>query len=218
MERRTQEAVEFFQEQEEDCSSSAIKSDDSEDDDWTDKSTKKGTKPLEDAIETPEINDTQMNESHETEILSSAPDASESAAEYADATDLIDNDIENNNQTSTAEKSTELDATPPPTKASNVIQFHTERTELDDELDAMLELETRPKPSISTDYVPKLKGGDGFLIDLETNDLKPKSQEGINELFSRFIKNACVKKNVTPETQNVKYDKSNLIFLVSICN
>lgn len=225
MERRTREAEEFFQEQEEECvPSSAIKSDDSEDDDWTDKSSAKVTKTPEEAptSDTPEILDIQMIECDEIEIPASAsepqpmptqPNESENTVEYADITDTIDKHIEDGETDSQmiVEQPTETD----PVLASHAIEFHTDRTELDDELDAMLEKEinVRPKPSISTDYVPKLKGGDGFVIDLETNDLKPKSQDGIQELFSRFIKSACVKKNAAAaETHNVGYVKT--IFVV----
>lgn len=210
MERRTQEAEEFFQEQEEECvpSSAIIKSDDSEDDDWTDKSLAKETKPPEEALETPEILDTQMNECQETEDPPPVsdpspiqPNASENVVQCTDVTDIIDECNENENQT-TVEQPTESN----PEQVSHAIEFHTDRTELDDELDGMLEKEIHPKPSIPTDYyVPRLKGENGFVIDLETNDLKPKSQDGLDELFSRFIKSACVKKSTTTETQNVGY-------------
>lgn len=220
MERRTQEAEEFFQEQEEESHSAAlIKSDDSDDDDWTDKSAAKELKPAppaqEEQMEIEEA-DTQMNECQDTETLPLAnspiqANGSEAVVECTDATDVleIDNENKTDNQTSTTEQPIESEDLLP-AHAANIIEFHTERTELDDELDAMLAGD-HPKPSISTDFVPKLKGGDGLVIDLETNDLKqPTSQDGVQELFSRFIKNACVKKNATLETQNVGYDQKKL--------
>lgn len=212
MEKRTLEAEEFFQEQEEEYtpSSALIKSDDSEDGDWTE--TVKETKPAEATPEIPEISensDTQMNECQETEILPPASEplpmesnASEIAVEYADVTANISGGEDNENITEnqmTEEQLTESNPT-------HTLEFHTDRTDLDDELDALIENDNaRPKPSIPTDFVPKLKGQDGFVIDLETNDLKPKSQDGIYELFDRFIKNACVKKSAAAETQNVGY-------------
>lgn len=224
MERRNREAEEFFQEQEEECvpSSAIIKSDDSEDDDWTDKSAVKETKPSEEvpASKTPEILDMQTNEFQETESLISTLEPSPSAPEpppmqsnaekSEDAVECVDDTeaVEKNNENET-QMDVEQPTEPEPIQTTLPVEFHTERTELDDELDAMLEEEMleedmRPKPSIPTGFVPKLQGGDGFVIDLETNDLKPKSQDGLQELFSRFIKSACVKKNATAETQNVR--------------
>lgn len=229
MERRARETEEFYQEQEEECvpSSAIIKSDDSEDDDWTNKSSTKETKlpenePSEEppevsaevpVNETPENIDMQTNECQEIEALTSTfeplpstseqpptqSNDSEHAVECIDDTEIVEKLTESENQMD-VEQPKKSD----PVQASHSIEFHTERTELDDELDAMLEAEIRPKPSIPTGFVPKLKGGDGFVIDFETNDLKPKSQDGVQELFSRFLKNACVKKNATAETQSVR--------------
>lgn len=224
MERRTQEAEEFFQEQEEESTSAAlIKSDDSDDDDWTDKSMAKPPKPSADEeMEMPEIIDTQMNEDQETDIPPAKSPAKsqevsdlapETIADFAETTDIIDNENQAGNQTPTTEQPLESDISQP-AQAPNVIELHTERTELDDELDAMLAGDALPKPTKQFDFVPKLKGENGFVIDLEANDFeaKPKSQDGVDELFNRFIKNTRVKKNAASETQNIGYEQAHIYF------
>lgn len=217
MEKRTQEAEEFFQEQEEESTSAAlIKSDDSDDDDWTDKNASKEAKPpVEQEEEMPKITDTQMDDCRDIEMPEYTPakspiqpDASETVAECVEVTDTIDNGMEIDKESSNIEEPLD-EGTLKPTQAPDIIEFHTERTELDDELDAMIENDLLPKPSTSNGFVPKLKGESGLVIDLEANDFeaKPISQDGVDELFSRFLKNACVKKNVSAEMQNVRYER-----------
>lgn len=90
-------------------------------------------------------------------------------------------------------------------RASDVIEIHTVRTELDDELDLLVENEMKTKNlSIQTKHIPKLQGDRGLLIDFETNDLRPIPKTGVEELLTRFVKNALVKRNVA-ETQDVRF-------------
>lgn len=90
-------------------------------------------------------------------------------------------------------------------RSSNVVEIQTVRTELDDELDSLEANATKTKKlSVQTNYTPKLKGNKGFLIDLETNDLKPIPKTGVDELLTRFVKNVFVKQNVA-ETQDVRF-------------
>lgn len=188
---------------------SLMKSHYSKDDDWTNKSTNnKETKPAEDTVERSGIIETHMNECDETAIVpaelvklpiqSNDSENAVECVECTDATDITDIDNVNNNETPAVAEPTKFDALPP----ASAIDFHTERTKLDDKLDGMLNQETSPKPSIPIDCVAKLKG-----INLQTNDLKiskPMSQPKpiVQKLFNRFIKSPCVKKIATPETKD----------------
>lgn len=81
-----------------------------------------------------------------------------------------------------------------PNESTETTDLFTHHMDLDDELDKMgIVVEKKPKLSIPTDFVPKLNGEAGFVIDLETNDLKPAPKTGVDELLSRFMKNALVK-------------------------
>lgn len=81
-----------------------------------------------------------------------------------------------------------------PNESTETTDLFTHHMDLDDELDKMgIVVEKKPKLSIQTDFVPKLNGEAGFVIDLETNDLKPAPKTGVDELLSRFMKNALVK-------------------------
>lgn len=83
------------------------------------------------------------------------------------------------------------------TESFNVVELHSEQTELDKELDKMIAKDKRKSRleavlSIATLGAPKLSGGSGMLIDLETNELKP-NVSGVDILVERFVKNAIVK-------------------------
>lgn len=218
MKKRSQEAEEFFQEEEEEDqpNATALKSDDSEDEDWVDKSKANESKPTEDDTkETPEPIEHDLTEFQIMEIdaIPSQSDIchAEDAPECIDAVnneneDKLTNENENEDKIpneNDCSEPIEMDSTPLP-KASNVIKFHTERTALDDELDGILPKEMRPKLSIPSDHVPKLKGDKGFVIDFDTNDIKPMQTTGVDELLNRFMKNACVKKTGA-ESQDIGF-------------
>lgn len=83
------------------------------------------------------------------------------------------------------------------TESFNVVELHTEQTELDEELDKMIAKDKRKSRleavlSITTLGAPKLSGSSGMLIDFETNELKP-NVSGVDMLVERFVKNAIVK-------------------------
>lgn len=91
--------------------------------------------------------------------------------------------------------------------ATDVIEIHTSRTELDDELDMMTTNSEKKKTlPVPMDYVPRLKGDKGLVIDLETNDVKPfPKKTGVDELLSRFVKNALVKPQMTESHHDIRY-------------
>lgn len=93
------------------------------------------------------------------------------------------------------------------TESFNVVELHTEQMELDNELDKMIAKDRRKSRletalSIATLSAPKLSGGSGMVIDLETNELKPKEMSGVDILVERFVKNAVVK-SVNNESQEI---------------
>lgn len=80
------------------------------------------------------------------------------------------------------------------TEQSAPMELHTEKTELDLELDHMIAKERRNKLlSIVSTSAPKLSGGNGMVIDLETNEFKLKEKTGVEKLVERFVKNVFVK-------------------------
>lgn len=91
----------------------------------------------------------------------------------------------------------------------NVIELHTERTDLDDELDKMDAPPQPPQPSkrqleiaaLATISAPKLGGGSGMIIDFETNEIKPKPKSGVELLVERFVTNAIVKPKICDEQE-----------------
>lgn len=135
----------------------------------------------------------------ETENAISIPEASE--LDDIGMTDSID-------QPSTSAKA-----------AGQSSEIHTERTDLDDELDEMIRSERKSKRqsvlSIATLGAPKLSGASGMVIDFETNELKPKEKSGVENLVERFMKNALVK---TPkaDSQDVRLVFSSYIILTEL--
>lgn len=105
----------------------------------------------------PENIETQMNEYQEIEALISTfeplpstsepsptqSNASENAVECIDDTEIVEPLDENENQMD-LEQPKESD----PVQASHSIEFHTERTELDDELDDKPKVEAKPRKRI----------------------------------------------------------------------
>lgn len=95
-------------------------------------------------------------------------------------------------------------------ESADLTDLQTDNIELSDELNTADTLNTVAtkkitKPIIPTDFVPKLKGFEGSVIDLETNDVKPKQKTGINELFERFMENAIAKPQKA-ETQEIRFE------------
>lgn len=210
MNKRTKEAEEFFQDEEDEPNVQEPKSDESDDEDWTEKSKAKDEKPT----ETPkEASETASNECQESETLMDL-DTPEMVMENVDE-NVNDEAMDQNSEgieSAIQVESSVMNSTEPnepkesTSDATNRIEFHTERSELDDELDAMLAKERKAeilKLCIPTSaHVPKLKGGKGFVIDLETNNLEPMPTSGVDELFNRFLKSACVK-STAPEQYDI---------------
>lgn len=197
MNKRTKEAEEFFQdgEEEEDGEQLAHKSDDSEDEDWTDKAKVETDEPTESSKEIVDANNVHQQE------MPMEVENSESVTEnrIEDTNEFMDQSNDNNQMMETIVSNATTSEEP-----TNIITFHTERTELDDELDRMLRKENRLKLDIPIDQVPKLKGDNRYVIDFDTNDIKLVPKSGVEELFSRFMKSAC-KKAPAAEQQDVGF-------------
>lgn len=222
MNKRTQEAEKFFQEDED----AKMETNDGSSEEEADKSTTDETKSLDTPKESIS-NELTANDECDSNIIASPPKLS--TQEFDEAIDGADGEIDSailpdnhltessseptvnpsSNLTSDAspDLSTNLSSASPIEKAKE-IELHTVRTELDDELDAMAASQTRVKLSIPPDQVPKLKGGQGFVIDFETNDLKPVPKSGVDELLSRFMKNTLVKPQGV-ESQDLRCDNYN---------
>lgn len=104
-------------------------------------------------------------------------------------------------------------------ETTDLTDLQTDDIDLSDELHTADTLDTIAtnkinKPTIPTDFVPKLKGFEGAVIDLETNDVKPKPKTGVDELFERFMENAIVKPQKA-EIQEIRFE--NLMEFSLIC-
>lgn len=223
MQKRTKEAEEFFQHEDDSAHiNNGLK--DEECDDSDEKYTPTGDKKAESADKQPETC-SEMN--GETEAGPSSPCQDDEVFEYPSH---VINDIEGDEATTannkegteqetTASQSFDVDmetesgmtsSANPPSGQADIVLFHTVRTELDDELDGLLPSTSSAKPvasnaksSLFPSIVPKLQGDSNFMIDLETNDLKPKEKTGVEELFSRFLKHAATKPKAAV-TQDVR--------------
>lgn len=81
--------------------------------------------------------------------------------------------------------------------------------ELDVQLSTLPLYKDKVKISVPTDHIPKLKGENGFVIDFESNDLKPMPESGVDELLARFRKNTQPKTNASDtNTQDFRFAKS----------
>lgn len=76
----------------------------------------------------------------------------------------------------------------PSTVPKNQIELHTEKNELDFELDNLILKSKAGVSDIDTINRPRLHGSEGMFIDLETNEVKPKEKSGAEELLERFMK------------------------------
>lgn len=209
IDQRIQESEEFFQDEETDEENENIdeleeNSDIEHDNNATEQSTDNNHVPSDEITTENMVNETDetskiiptpqdlnevLNENNETsEMLSQQPDTHQSSDHQSD-------------EPSQQEKATNDVNT-------NIIEFHTERTELDDELDNMdVVVPAKRKTdilSLINISAPKLRGDSGMIIDLETNEIKPKEKTGVDQLVERFVKNAFVKPtNCNMESQDI---------------
>lgn len=207
MKKREKEAEEFFQEQEE--TDDLYKASDSdESDEYTADADTKTDKTEDD--KTAETNteelpsEAQANECEHLEANPKASAAQEGTEMELDLElDQTDACTINNEISETVEAENDSINQNDAIETPNVIELHTEPTELDDELDAM-STNKKVKLTFPSDFVPKLKGEKGFVIDLETNDVKPTPKTGVDELFERFMENAIAKPQ-RAETQDIGF-------------
>lgn len=75
-------------------------------------------------------------------------------------------------------------------KKPEFTRFHTERTDLDLELDEIDSVPKQKKEATLGGDAPRLSGWEGMVIDLETNEVKAKQKTGAEVLFERFLKTA----------------------------
>lgn len=83
-------------------------------------------------------------------------------------------------------------------------ELNTMQIDFNAEVEAVQMTKNKTKLIVQTDHVPKLKGDKGFVIDFETNDLKPMPITGVDELFNRFMKSAVVRTH-SCDTQDVRF-------------
>lgn len=176
MEKRTQEAEEFFQ-NEEDQEVKPIKRD-NDDSDIEPSAVESTETPKEIEIANNDVAIDQLDKEENAPMeLSGDCSIDESTTQNTET-----------NQESTPKKDED--------ELPQVVELHTERTELDEELDNMIRLDNKPKRDLSNIPLinaPKLKGNSGMIIDFETNELKPREKTGVDELVERFVKNAVKK-------------------------
>lgn len=102
-----------------------------------------------------------------------------------------------------------------PSSTKQAIQIHTERTELDDELDGMDASQAPPAKAplskrqldiaaLATIAAPKLGGGTGMVIDLDTNEITPKPKSDVDLFVERFVQSAIVKPTNHTEEQEIR--------------
>lgn len=144
----------------------------------------------------------ELKNSNELETKSLSPSSSPPPTKNAETleNETVDNQMDGiDNGHSDPILSNENERTEP----TDILELHSVRTELDNELDGMKcdTVETSKLP-MQTDYIPKLQGDKGFIIDFDSNDLKPAPKTGVDDLLTRFINNAIVKPHAA-ETQDV---------------
>lgn len=102
-----------------------------------------------------------------------------------------------------------------PSSPRQAIQIHTERTELDDELDGMDAPHAPPAKvplskrrldiaALATISAPKLGGGTGMVIDLDTNEITPKPKSDVDLFVERFVQSAIVRPTNQTEEQEIR--------------
>lgn len=182
LEKRTQEAEEFFQNEDE----QELKPMDCEDNEDSDEQP---------AIDTPAtIEENKVADKADIAEELNTDDAYSEPPKLNNEIAPVDEQVEVNEPNEELNLQNDFDGP---------IELHSVQTDLDIELDNMIKLDNRPKRDLSSiplGPVPKLKGGSGMIIDLETNEIKPKEKSGIDELVERFVKNAV--KKTAPENDS----------------
>lgn len=192
MEEREEESVEFF------------KVDDSDSDSNQNEPT---NETEQEEIKDTVIEDTKCQETNNEPMISATEDTNTDIAPTQNETSTTLEAIEITNPTVDNIDENSVEQAVEMTESFNVVELHTEQTELDNELDKMIAKDKRKSRleavlSIATLGAPKLSGGSGMVIDLETNELKPKDKSGVDILVERFVKNAIVK-SVNAESQEI---------------
>lgn len=204
IDQRIQESEEFFQDEETDEENENIdeieeNSDIEHDNNATEQSTDNNH------VSSNEITvENMVNETDEpSEIIPSPQNPNEVLNENNEISEMLSQqpDTHQPDELSQQEKATNDVNT-------NIIEFHTERTELDDELDNMDVVAPAKRKtdilSLINISAPKLRGDSGMIIDLETNEMKPKEKTGVDQLVERFVRNAFVKPtNCNMESQDI---------------
>lgn len=138
----------------------------------------------------------------------SAPENTKTAS----TTNIASNAVDDGASTSHAHDmdilpETELDENP---SKQNIIELHTERNDLDDELDQMdapvVQTSNRKRniAAFAPLCAPKLGVGKGMIIDLETNVIMPQPKSGVDLLVERFVQNAIVRPSHGQEEQEIR--------------
>ncbi|XP_031632211.1 claspin isoform X2 [Contarinia nasturtii] len=170
LEKRTQEAENFFQEEEEE--------------------NKESNTNLDDIImDNNENGNDNKNENSNNDVEETEPTQLEEAAQFH--VDTVENNEENdiNNHGITEMMGGDGEITDQNEFNAAVSEIEAFSNALDVQLETIPMNKDKVKLSIPTDHVPKLKGEKGFVIDFETNDLKPMQKTGVDELLERFKKN-----------------------------
>lgn len=193
MEEREKESIEFFK-----VDDSDLDSDQNEPANETEQEKIKDT--VIEATKCQEINNEPMTSATENTTTDIDPTQNETLNALDEAMEITNPTVDNIDENS-VEQAIEM------TESFNVVELHTEQTELDNELDKMIAKDQRKSRleavlSVVPLSVPKLSGNSGMVIDLETNELKPKEKSGVDILVERFVKNAIVK-SVNTESQEI---------------
>lgn len=158
-------------------------------------------------IETPEIHDevipdaetvTENGPEHEKEDLAAANKIPLTDIESVDSENIPIDEPAVEGAVSSGEQNMEMS-----TMTSTMqIELHSEKTQLDYEIDKLINDDRKQKKSLAlslalaAEVAPKLSGDKNMIIDLETNEVKPREKSGIEELQERFLRNAVKKPNV----------------------
>lgn len=200
IDQRIQESEEFFQDEgtdEENESADEVK--ENSDVELADKTTEQS---VDDNNQFPSDEITTENTVNDTDDTSKIIPSPKNPIEFSN--EIIDiamasqqTDIQQSNDLQANESSASQQEKVTNEIITNTIEFHTERTELDDELDKMeVVMPAKRKTeilSLANILTPKLEGDSGMMIDLETNEIKPKEKTGVDQLMERFVKNAFAK-------------------------
>lgn len=202
MEQRAQEAIEFFQNEDDEPKHQQC-SDESDDNGPINEPTKPGeiaeATDSHEVVECMELEVTKPD-SHPTEPV----DLPTMAAESPEMENL--ESIVGEQLLSSVEEQEDFSNIPGP--SSNNIVLHTEKSKLDMELDQMISDDNRRKKllalslALDADAAPKLSGDNDMIIDLDLNIVKPREKSGVEELQERFLCHAM--KKPTADSQSSK--------------